>query len=158
MDLNTADCILDFLDEFNAHFEKLADFLAEKQNRILKDDLSWLEDALVDEQSLIMKGNSLENKRLELFERLGVSEKKLSELEEIFPDERKGMMHLQSERLNDSIVKIKRLNEVSVDLVQRKMKVWDKLLGINEFTGTGAYDGDAKIAKGGAGGDIIGSV
>ena len=159
MDNSTADIIIAFLDQFNTHFESLADFLAVKQNRILLDDLHWLEQALVEEQSYIMKGNSLESKRLALFEQCGIGGKKLSELPELFPEEYRGALKLQSERLNDAIAKIKRLNDVSSDIVQRKMKAQAKLLGV-DLTGTGAYSGDARISKSSFadGGDIIGSV
>ena len=137
MDNRTADTIIAFLDQFNTHFESLADFLAVKQNRILLDDLHWLEEALVEEQSYIMKGNSLETKRLALFEQCGIGGKKLDELPELFPEEYRGALKLQSDRLNDAIEKIKRLNEVSSDIVQRKMKAQAKLLGV-DLTGTGA--------------------
>lgn len=159
MDNRTADIVITFLDQFNTHFESLADFLAVKQNRILLDDLHWLEEALVEEQSYIMKGNSLETKRLALFEQCGIGGKKLSELPELFPEEYRGALKLQSNRLNEAIAKIKRLNDVSSDIVQRKMKAQAKLLGV-DYTGTGAYSGDARISKGsvGDGGDIIGSV
>ena len=160
MDNRTADTVIAFLDQFNTHFESLADFLAVKQNRILLDDLNWLEEALVEEQSYIMKGDSLETKRLALFEQCGIGGKKLSELPELFPEEYQGALKLQSDRLNDAIAKIKRLNEVSSDIVQRKMKAQAKLLGV-DLTGTGAYSGDAKISNKtslGDGGDIIGSV
>lgn len=160
MTVHTADVIIRFLDQYNTHFEKLADFLLEKQNHILKDDLNWLEEALVDEQSYIMKGNSLEDKRLALFEQAGLKGIKLSDLPELFPEDYVPALELQSSRLNKSIAKIKRINEISNDLVERKLKVQSKLLGINELTGIGAYSGDARYVKGsgGAGGDIIGSV
>ena len=160
MDNRTADTLIAFLDQFNAHFESLADFLSVKQNRILLDDLTWLEEALAKEQSYIMKGDSLEAKRLALFEQCGIGGKKLSELPELFPEEYKGALKLQSDRMNEAIARIKRLNEVSSDIVQRKMQAQAKLLGV-DLTGTGAYSGDAKRTKKtglGDGGDIIGSV
>lgn len=158
MDKRIADTIIAFLDQYCRHFEKFADFLAEKQNKILLDDLNWLEEGLVEEQSYIMKGNSLESKRLALFEQCGLGDRKFAELPGLFPEEYGGALHMHSERLNDAIAKIKRLNEVSSDIVQRKMQAQAKLLGV-ELTGTGAYSGDARISKGGSdGGDIIGSV
>ncbi|MDE6725755.1 MAG: flagellar protein FlgN [Ruminiclostridium sp.] len=154
----TADILINFLDGYNRHFEALADFLTEKQNKILVDDLKWLEAALVDEQSFIMKGNSLEEKRLSLFEQAGLKDKKLSELPEYFPPQYAGMLRLQSDRLTKSIENIRRLNAVSKDLVERKLKVQAKLLGVSEFTGIGAYSGDAKIVKGSGSSDFLGSV
>ncbi|MBD5082179.1 MAG: flagellar protein FlgN [Ruminococcaceae bacterium] len=153
-----ADIVINFLDGYNCHFEALVDFLTEKQNRILVDDLKWLEEALVDEQSFIMKGNSLEEKRLELFSQTGLKDKKLSDLPDCFPPQYAGVLKLQSDRLTKSIETIRRLNAVSKDLVERKLKVQAKLLGVSEFTGIGAYSGDAKIVKGSGSGDFLGSV
>lgn len=160
MTVQTAEVLIRFLDQYNTHFEKLANFLLEKQNHILKDDLTWLEDALVDEQSYIMKGNSLEDKRLALFEQAGIKGVKLVDMTELFPEDYIPAFNLQSQRLNNSIAKIKRINEISNDLVERKIKVQSKLLGVNELTGIGAYSGDAHFVKGssGSGGDIIGNV
>ena len=153
-----AEILISFLNGYNRHFEALADFLTEKQNKILVDDLKWLEAALVDEQSFIMKGNSLEEKRLALFEQAGLKDKRLSELPEHFPPQYAGMLRLQSDRLTKSIENIRRLNAVSKDLVERKLKVQAKLLGVSEFTGIGAYSGDAKIVKGSGSNDFLGSV
>lgn len=160
MTVQTADVILNFLDRYNTHFEQLADFLLEKQNHILKDDLKWLEEALVDEQSYIMKGNSLEDKRLMLFEQAGIKGVRLTDLPALFPKDYIPSLEVQSKRLNNSIAKIKRINEISNDLVERKLKVQSKLLGVNELTGIGAYSEDARFVKkgGSGGGDIIGSV
>lgn len=159
MTVQTADVLLNFLDRYNTHFEQLADFLLEKQNHILKDDLKWLEEALVDEQSYIMKGNSLEDKRLALFEQAGIKGVRLTDLPALFPKDYIPSLEAQSKRLNNSIAKIKRINEISNDLVERKLKVQSKLLGVNELTGIGSYSEDARfVKKGGGGGDIIGSV
>lgn len=157
MTAKTADILIDFFDSYNRHFESFADFLSEKQNRILVDDLKWLEAALVEEQSYIMKSSSLEEKRLELFRQVGLENKKLSQLPEYLPPEYAGALRLQSDRLNKSVSRIRQLTATSKDLVERKLKVHAKLLGVSEFTGIGAYSEDARIVKGG-GGDIFGSV
>lgn len=154
-----ADIVVDFLEKFIRHFEELADFLAKKQNKILLDDLNWLEEALVQEQGFIMKGNSLEDKRLELFEQAGLKGKTFSELPRYFPEDYHGILGLLNDRLSKAIERIKEINAVSKDVVERKLEVQKKLLGVNEFTGIGAYSEDAKIIKGGGGdGDIIGNV
>lgn len=155
----TADFLIAFLDKYNCHFEDFADFLEKKQNKILLDDLKWLEEALVAEQSFIMKGNSLEEKRLELFEQAGLKGKRFSELPECFPVGYEGVLRVNSERLNKSVARIKKLTETAADIVERKLKVQAKLLGVSEFTGIGAYSENAQIIKGkGGDNDIIGSV
>ncbi len=155
----TAEIILSFLDRYNRHFEDLAFFLSEKQNRILVDDLKWLEEALAREQAYIMQGNSLEEKRLELFKQSGLEGKKLEELPQYFPEGYEGALRLQKDRLNKSIAKIRQLTQTSNDLVERKLEVQAKLLGVSDFTGIGAYSDSAKIVKGtGGSGDVIGSV
>lgn len=155
----TADILIAFLDKYNRHFEELADFLSKKQNKILVDDLKWLEEALKDEQSYIMKGNSLEEKRLEMFEQAGLKGVKMAQLHEHFPPEYEGALRLQNDRLNKSIAKIQQLTATSKDLVERKLEVHKKLLGVSDFTGIGAYSGNAQVIKGNGGsGDVIGSV
>ena len=155
----TADIIIGFLERYVRHFEELADFLAKKQNKILLDDLNWLEEALIQEQGFIMKGNSLEDKRLELFEQIGLREKKFSELPRYFPENYSGVLGQQTERLNKAVDRIKQITALSNDIVERKLEVQKELLGVNEFTGIGAYSGDARIIKGSGGeGDIIGNV
>lgn len=155
----TADILISFLDKYNCHFENLADFLEKKQNKILLDDLNWLEEALVEEQSFIMQGNSLEEKRLEMFEQAGLKGRKFSELPGYFPEGYEGILRLQHDRLNKSIARIRKLNATANDLVERKLKVQAKLLGVSDFTGIGAYSENAQIIKGkGGNNDIIGSV
>lgn len=158
MEKEIAEVFLEFFDIYNRHFESFAGFLAVKQNKILLDDLNWLEGALQEEQKYIMKGNSLEEKRLALFERAGLGEITMKQLMEMFPDELKGALRLESDRLEKSIDTIKRLSETSDSIVRRKMEIQAKLLGINEYTGIGAYDQNADEAKGKIGSDDIGSV
>ena len=155
----TADFLIAFLEKYNRHFEDMADFLEVKQNKILLDDLKWLEEALVEEQSLIMQGNSLEERRLDLFERAGLKGKKFSELPQCFPESYEGTLRLHQERLNKSVARIRTLTDTAEDIVKRKLKVQEKLLGVSEFTGIGAYSENAQIIKGkGGSNDIIGSV
>lgn len=158
MEKEIAEVFLEFFEIYNKHFENFAGFLAVKQNKILLDDLNWLENALQEEQKYIMKGNSLEEKRLALFERAGIGEITLSQLMEMFPDELKGRMQLESDRLQKSIDTIKRLSESCDDIVRRKLEVQANLLGINDYTGIGAYDQNAGEAKGPIGSDDIGRV
>lgn len=158
MEKEIAEVFLEFFDIYNNHFEKYADFLEIKQNKILLDDLKWLESALQEEQKYIMKGNSLEEKRLALFGRAGLGEITLEQLMELFPDELKGDMRLEADRLEKSIGKIKRLSAVSDSIVRRKLEVQAEILGVNDYTGIGTYDQNADAAKGTIGSDDIGSV
>lgn len=158
MEKEIAEVFLEFFDIYNNHFEKFADFLEVKQNKILLDDLKWLETALQEEQRYIMKGNSLEEKRLALFERAGLGEITLTQLKEMFPEELKGEIRLEADRLEKSISNIQRLAKTSDSIVRRKLEIQAKLLGVNDYTGIGAYDQNADEAKGVIGSDDIGSV
>ncbi len=158
MEKEIAEVFLEFFEIYNKHFEKFADFLEVKQNKILLDDLNWLENALQEEQKYIMKGNSLEEKRLALFERAGLGEITLKQLMELFPEELKGNMRLESDRLEKSIGKIKRISATSDSIVRRKLEVQAEILGINDYTGIGTYDQNADETKGTIGSDDIGSV
>lgn len=157
MELRTADEIITFFEGFNAHFKRMISFLTEKENRIINDDVVWLSDSLTKEQALVMESNTLENKRLSLFEQKGLKDCKSNELIEKMPEERQAMMKLECERLEDSIFNIKKINMRSLDLVERKLTILAKAIDAPEFTSVDTYTGSCEKVKHSVG-DIIGNV
>lgn len=128
MDFQTAEKIVKFLENYNAHFTELFSFLTEKKCKVVDDDLCWLLESLVTEQKLIMRGNSLEAKRLVLFDELGVAGIHSAELIEQCPDELKGQMKLQVNAMEKTIGEIKMLNSEVLDLVDRKLSLQQEIV------------------------------
>ncbi len=102
-------------------YRELTVFLMKKHNKILEDDLDWLTESLNKEQAYVMKSRSLEEKRLALFEGLGLGGMKLSEITENAPEDFRPKMKMLAGQLTELIDGIKELNEETNELVKRKL-------------------------------------
>lgn len=156
MDSQTAELLITFFESYNKHFTELFRFLSEKKSKVIDDDLSWLLDSLATEQKLIMQGNSLESKRLTVFETIGISGVHSEQLVEMFPEEFKGQIKVQLDTLVKSIADIKRLNADILDLVDRKLSLQEKLLNKTSDSPDTYNMKGAKVQK--HSGGIIGEV
>lgn len=121
MDKITADAVVKCLEIDVDFYRELTVFLMKKHTKILADDLEWLTDSLNDEQAYLMKSRSLEDKRLALFEGLGIGDKKLSELVEEAPDDYKPKMNMLYKQLTELVDNITELNSQTTDVVKRKL-------------------------------------
>ncbi|MCL2077451.1 MAG: hypothetical protein FWH08_03480 [Oscillospiraceae bacterium] len=160
MDYNAAVEILDFLEKYDNHFRELRSFINEKQEKAWGDDLEWLLNSLTEEQKFIMRGNSLEAKRLLLFEKLGVKDYDSKRLVEECPPEIKGRMNLVINSIDDSISYIRETNKNVLELARRKLETQAELLDDSLIAGSDTYNNSgSKIKKiGGDDDNIIGSV
>lgn len=102
-------------------YRELHKFLMKKHTKILDDDLEWLTRSLNDEQAYVMKSQSLENKRQALFEGLGISGRKLSEMIDEFPQEYRAKLRLLAKQLGDLVDSIREINEQTNEIVKRKL-------------------------------------
>lgn len=131
-------------------------FLMKKHTKILQDDLEWLTASLNDEQAYVMKSQSLENKRLELFKGLGIADKKLDDLIEEAPDDYKARLRLLGTQLTQLVDGIKEMNEQTNDIVKRKLDnqtEFVKRAGI--FNKPETYDKNAAKQTGGSAATVI---
>lgn len=135
--------IIAFMEKYNMHFEALSAFVSEKKAKVIADELTWLLDALNTEQKFVMEGNSLEAKRLALFEELGVQGKKARELLEECPGEYKAKFELEWKTMEKHVDYIKATNADIIDIIERKLSIQEKLANrgpstVQTYTGTGA--------------------
>ena len=141
MTIETADRIIGFLEKYNGVYRDMVAFLTEKQ-----DDLLWLLDSVEDEQALVMKIQSEESARSALFEELGLGEIKAKQLIEAAPDERKSKLTLLYDELTGYVARIKQLNNIIVETVEKKLSVQEELMRKTGMTLTETYNGyGAKI-------------
>ncbi len=150
MDVRTTEAVIKCLEIDCDFYRELTVFLMKKHTKILQDDLDWLTNSLNEEQAFVMKSQSLENKRLALFEGLGIKDKKLQELIEEAPDEYKSKMKLLSQQFIELIDNIREMNEQTNEIVKRKLdnqEQFVKQAGILNKPET--YDKSAsKVARG----------
>lgn len=146
----TANAVVKCLEIDVDFYRELTVFLMKKHTKILEDDLEWLTDSLNDEQAFLMKSRSLEEKRLELFEGLGIGDKKLKELVDEAPDDYKPKMSMLYSQLTELVNNITELNAQTTEVVKRKLdnqKEFVVRAGILEKPET--YDKNASKVAGG---------
>ncbi|MCL1903083.1 MAG: hypothetical protein FWF94_01530 [Oscillospiraceae bacterium] len=159
MNVEQAVQIVEFLGKYNEHFTGIVDFLERKMQKVLADDLVWLHDSLQEEQKLAMAGVSLENKRLELLDKMGYDDYTSSELLKIYPDEYKGRFKLECTNIENAVDKIKALNSEILETVEKKLNAADSHLKEKGITGPGFYGAaGSKVRMTDPESDIIGKM
>lgn len=150
MDIRTTEAVIKCLEIDCDFYRELTMFLMKKHTKILEDDLEWLTNSLNDEQAYVMKSQALENKRLQLFQGLGIADKKLSELIDEAPEDYRPKTKMLSVQLTELIDGIKEMNEKTNEVVKRKLdnqEEFVKRAGI--FNKPETYDRNAsKVTKG----------
>ena len=159
MTIETADKVIRFLEKYNSVYRDMVTFLTEKQAKVMADDLLWLLDSVEDEQALVMKIQSEETARTALFEELGLGEMKAKQLIEEAPDERKSKLTLLYDELTEYVARIKQLNNIIVETVEKKLSVQEELMRKTGMTLTETYTGyGAKIKHTSAPKGFIGNI
>lgn len=156
MDIKTTQAVIKCLEIDCDFYRELSVFLMKKHTKILQDDLEWLTNSLNDEQAYVMKSQSLENKRLELFRGLGIADKKLNDLIEEAPHEYQAKLKLLGTQLTQLVDGIKEMNEQTNDIVKRKLDnqtEFVKRAGI--FNKPETYDKNAAKQTGGSSATVI---
>ena len=141
------DSIITFLNEYIRHYRDLLAFENQKLELVMSGKVSELNNSLSKEQALIMKGNSLETKRIALMEKEGLGGLELSKIIEQAPSEYKTKLAEIREKLSKYILEVKRINDSSMSAVNEKLDTINKKLRNTEID---TYDEHAKkkqIAK-----------
>ncbi len=121
MDVKTTQAVVKCLEIDCEFYRELHMFLMKKHTKILEDDLEWLTNSLNDEQAYVMKSQSLESKRLQLFQGLGIADRKLNDLIEEAPEDYKAKLKLLGTQLTELVDSIKEMNAQTNDIVKRKL-------------------------------------
>lgn len=121
MNETTAKAVTACLETDVDFYRELMVFLMKKHTKVLEDDVDWLSDSLNDEQAYLMRSKLLEDKRIALFEELGVGGKKLSELIDEAPDSYRPKISMLGRQLTELVDKIGALNAETNELVKRKL-------------------------------------
>lgn len=136
---DTAARLVDFFKSYKEHFTELEAFLVTKQEKVIGDDLVWLSESLVEEQRLVMRGNSIEAKRLLMFEELGLKDCRSADLLEQLPEDYKGQFRVCITSIEKSIDFIQKTNSDILDLIERKLDVQAEKLNQSIISGSDTY-------------------
>ena len=121
MDVKTTQAVIKCLEIDCDFYRELSMFMMKTHTKILEDDLEWLTNSLNDEQAYVMKSQSLETKRLQLFQGLGIADRKLNDLIEEAPEDYKAKLKLLGTQLTELVDSIKEMNAQTNDIVKRKL-------------------------------------
>ena len=118
--------LLTFLEEYTLHYREVLTFETFKLELIVSDDIEGLNNSLSKEQALIMKTNSLENKRLELIGREN-EKKTLKEIIADAPFEFQPRLQSKYEDLSKIIFQIKKINDNAQEIVSTRLSVLENI-------------------------------
>ncbi|MFA5658451.1 MAG: flagellar export chaperone FlgN [Oscillospiraceae bacterium] len=130
--------VLDFFDLCIEHYSELLSFENEKLRLISAENARELGNRLSKEQALIMKGNALEAKRIELMKKEGLEGLRFDAIIENAPDEYNTALSRRRDELTKYINEIKRINGHAMVSVREKLERIEK---VKAGMSTDIYDG-----------------
>lgn len=127
--------MIDFFDEYILHYKELLAFENQKLELIVANNVTELSNCLSKEQALIMKGNSLEKKRISLMNEQGLSDIKFGEIIDNSPKEFSTRLKSSYSELSKYVNEVKRINTNAMEIVNGKLSaVESKLSKTNNDT------------------------
>lgn len=128
--------IIAFFDDYIKHYRAFLQFEYLKMDMINHNQIEKLSDSLSTEQALIMKTNSLENKRTKLLE--GFEGKSFAEIAENAPEPYGEKLSKQHEELSALVFKIKEMNDVANVIVSERLKkIQNRTAELDVYDGKG---------------------
>lgn len=115
------DKLIEFFDEYIAHFEELLEYEHYKMQIIAEHKVVELSQSLSKEQALMMKSNSLEKKRIEMLKAHNCENDKFTDTIAKAPDNKKARLTKQFNQLSKIITEIKRVNQNSMFMVNQNL-------------------------------------
>ncbi len=113
--------IIDFFGQYTDHYIELLDFENKKLKYIISSDVNQLSSCLGKEQALIMKGNNLEAKRIDILKKEGLGETSFGEMIQSAPDEYKDKLQSVFSGLSKYVLEVKRINDEAMNVVRVKL-------------------------------------
>lgn len=114
--------LLEFLDEYIAHYRELLKFETNKLQMIASDNIDALNKSISKEQAFIMKTNALETKRFVVM----TADNKNKSFNEIIaesPKEIKAVLETKHKELSKIIFQIKKVNDNAQEIVSKRLAI-----------------------------------
>ena len=151
----------------NTHYREMLVFYIEKLCRVTADDMVWLTESVTEEERLAMWSETLEKRRLALFERVGIAGYNADRLVGGVSDGYKSKLRLECDNLIANIYEVKKVSSDILTLIEKKLRDNEPELrkaGISGALGaaTGKYGtygkSGKKVAHRDTGSGVIGSL
>lgn len=133
--------LIDFLDEYVNHYRQLLDFENSKLSVLIENNQDTLKDSLGKEQALIMKGDSMETKRIALLKKMGLDGLTFTQIIDKSPKEYKTKLSILYNDLSKYVYEVKRVNISAMQNVELKLANINNKLNKSD---SNTYDQHAK--------------
>lgn len=130
--------LVEFINEYNAHYRELLSFETEKFRLVAIDDVEALNKSLSKEQALIMKSGVYEKKRFEILK--DYKDKTFPEIIEESPEKYKGQLSSGYTELRKLVFRIKEINDNARDIISKRLSVLEGASGGGGFISS--YDNE----------------
>lgn len=155
MDLEKAETVLRFMEKYTQFYRELSLFEAKKQTKIVADDTDWLLGSLDREQTLVMTASSMENKRIQLFESLGIRDFSVNDIVDNTPDELKTEMKNICNEFYNLVLDVKRINTNTEEIVGKKLNNIQGFLDKRGVAASTTYNDKGIKSKSNSGGKVL---
>lgn len=130
--------LVEFINEYNAHYRELLSFETEKFRLVATDDVEALNKSLSKEQALIMKSGVYEKKRFEILS--DCKDKTFPEIIEESPEKYKGQLNSGYTELRKLVFRIKEINDNAREIISKRLSVLEGTSGGGGFISS--YDNE----------------
>ena len=130
--------LVEFINEYNAHYRELLSFETEKFRLVATDDVEALNKSLSKEQALIMKSGVYEKKRFEILK--DCKDKSFHEIIESSPEKYKGQLNSGYTELKKLVFRIKEINDNAREIISKRLSVLEGVSGGGGFISS--YDNE----------------
>lgn len=122
LDVKQCKVIIDFMSDYIEYYRELLDFEKKKLILVTEDDIDGLIASISTEQALVMQSESLENKRLKLFNSLGLADMTYKNIAENSPDEFKTKIEEDAKEFSALVLEIQKINKGIETIINEKFK------------------------------------
>ena len=128
--------LVEFINEYNAHYRELLSFETEKFRLVATDDVEALNKSLSREQALIMKSGVFEKRRFEILSE--DKDKTFPEIIEGSPAKYKGQLSSGYNELKKLVFRIKEINDDAREIISKRLSILEGASGGGGFVSS--YD------------------
>ncbi len=150
LDAKKCKLIIDFMSDYIVYYRELLDFEKNKLILVTEDDVDGLIASISTEQALVMQSESLENKRLKLFDSLGIADMTYKNIAENSPDEFRNKIEEDAKEFTALVLEIQKINKGIETIISEKFKSMGRDEEATAYTGKGkkiSTTGNSSIIK-----------
>lgn len=122
LDAKKCKMVIDFMGDYIEHYRELLNFERNKLILVTEDDVDGLISSISTEQALVMKSESLEKKRLKLFDDLNLTGMTYKNIAENSPSEFKTRIKEDAKEFTGLVLEVQKINKGIETIINERFK------------------------------------